>query len=317
MSRKLLQTFSATKQKLHHIFSKLSTTGRRNELCQQRPGGLLDLPVEIILIIQNFLPLASAVSLALTHRCLLHIRGDKLLRSINVPANADQRKDFLLSLQKDLPKWQFCHPCSVFHPLQKKVTTCTIWNYHEPDCVHFSGQVYFMPYFQISYHHAQLVMNRYRFGTLHKDGLKSLAYKHNSSCFGHIVVTPSIKDGGLAIYMTTTKRLMGCWDGNEIGYLLPQVCPHPDRWAECGARIHCQLNHDAKQSCIDWARWQSCPKCHTLFYVEVQRINTAEIVVQLDTRKWLGPCETPMDPCWSRHCFPAFKGQKDGPSADT
>lgn len=326
---KLLQLLPAVTQKLRHVLSKFSASikgqnefTRSNELCQR--SRFLDLPVEIIQIIQDLLPLASAVSLALARRGLLQIQGDKPLRSINLPANAHQRKEFLLSLQKDLPDWHFCHPCSVFHPLQKDVDARTIWRHDEPDCVRISGCVYFWPDFRIRYQHAQLVMNRYRFGTLHEDDLRILSCERVSSYYGQSVITPSIEDGGLAIYMTTTLRLMDCRDEREISYRLPEVCPHrvridgyPQHVLE--ATIHCQLNHDAKQSCSNCAQWQSCPKCHTLFYVELQRIHTTKIVVQLDTRKWLGPCETPMDQYWWRHCdrLPAVKGQHDGSNADT
>ncbi len=70
---------------------------------RQRPP-LLDLPVAILQTIQNLLPLASAVSLALTHRHLLQTLGTKSIHAINLPAHASQRTDFLLlSLQPDLP----------------------------------------------------------------------------------------------------------------------------------------------------------------------------------------------------------------------
>ena len=167
-------------------------------------------------------------------------------------------------------------------------------------------------------------MDRYRFGTLHGEDLSILSCERVNLYYGQRVITPSIEDGGLAIYMTTMLLLMDCWDEKEIRYRLPEVCPHrvridgyPQHVLE--ATIHCQLNHDAKQSCIDCAQWQSCPKCHTLFYVELQTIHTAKILVQLDNRKWLGPWETPMDPYWWRHCdrLPAHKGQQDGSIADT
>lgn len=328
MFGKLLQILSAATQKLRHVLSNFSASikthlefTRSNKLCQR--SGFLDLPVEIIQMIQDLLPLASTVSLALTCRDMRKILGDKPLRSINLPVNVDQRKDFLLGLQKDLSDWQFCHPCSVFHPLQKEVDARTIWRHDEPDCVQISGRVSFLPNFRVRYQHAQLVMNRYRFGTLHKDDLGILSYESVNSYGGQRVITPSIEDGGLAIYMTTTLRLMGCWHERVIRYRLPQVCHHRARidgspQYTLEAAIHCQLNHDAKQSCIDCAQWKSCPTCQTIFFVKLQAIHTAEIVVQLDTRKWLGPCETPMDPYWWRHCdrLPAVKGQPDRWNAD-
>ncbi|KAL8817577.1 MAG: hypothetical protein Q9223_003621 [Gallowayella weberi] len=305
--------FSVATQKLRHVLSKFSASIKAhgeftgsNELCQ-RPG-FLDLPVEIILMIQDLLPLASAVSLALARRGLLQLQGNKLLRSINLPVNADQRKTFLLSLQKDLlSDWQLCHPCLVFHPLQKEVNPHVRWRHDRKDCVQISGCVSPLPGLWIRYEHAQLVMNRYRFGTLHEDDLGMLSFERDSLIYGHRVITPSIEDGGLAINMTATLRLIDSWDARKIRWRLPAVCIHdleihsfPQYILE--DTIHCQLNHEAKQSCIDCAQWKSCPTCHTRFYVEIQRINTAEIVVQLYTRRWLGPCETPMDPYWSRHC---------------
>ncbi|KAI4097716.1 MAG: hypothetical protein LQ339_006695, partial [Xanthoria mediterranea] len=199
MSGKLLQILSAAIQKLPHVLPRFSASikarvelTRSNELCQR--SGFHDLPVEIIQMIQDLLPLASTVSLALTRRGMRKILGDKPLRSINLPANVDQRKDFLLSLQKDLSDWQFCHPCSVFHPLQKEVDARTIWRHDKPDCVQISGRVSFLPNFRIRYQHAQLVMHRYRFGMLHEDDLGILSYESVNSYNGQRVITPSIED---------------------------------------------------------------------------------------------------------------------------
>lgn len=312
MFDKLLQIWSATRKSclVSSILSAKIDAHRVVAASNERRqhSAFLHLPVEIIQTIQSLLPLASAVSLVLTDRSLLEILGNELFRSINLPANADQRTNLLLSLQRDLSDWQFCHQCLVFHPLEKETDPCAIWRYdHEPECVQRSGCVYLLRGFRIRYQHAQLVMNRYRFGTLREDDLKMVSYATNHGKDCREVITASIEDGGLAIYMTTVLRLMKSWNAESIKRYLPVVCPHFDgiKGAQpqpLAATIRCQLNHDTKQSCIDCAKKKSCLKCRTLFSVEVQRVNTAEIIVQLHTRKWLGPCETPFDPSWRRHC---------------
>ncbi|KAL9029367.1 MAG: hypothetical protein Q9196_002393, partial [Gyalolechia fulgens] len=213
---------------------------------------LLDLPVDIIRTLQDFLPLASAASLALTGRTLLETLGNEPLRAINLPANADQKKSFLGSLQRDLPGWQLCHPCSVFHPLDQETKTGTFWRYSlEPECVQISGYVFFVLDYQIRYQHAQLVMNRYRFGTLREGDLKKLSYEAVGPYRGkdlRTVFTASIEDDGLAIYMTAELRLIKSWDKSRIKLWLPEVCPHLDGLRGSQPRpllatIECQLKH--------------------------------------------------------------------------
>lgn len=89
-------------QELRRVLSRLSGSTSVILTASNVRCPFLDLPVEIIQMIQDLLPLASAVSLALTHRSLLQTLRNEPLRTINLPTNADQRTNFLLSLQKRL-----------------------------------------------------------------------------------------------------------------------------------------------------------------------------------------------------------------------
>ncbi|KAL8903951.1 MAG: hypothetical protein Q9207_003598 [Kuettlingeria erythrocarpa] len=224
-----LQLFSAVPNSIETLsnisasIKKILTT--RNDRRKRPP--LLDLPVEILQTIQDLLPLASAVSLALTHKSLLRILGTGFIHSINLPANASQRTDFLLSLQQDLPAWQFCHPCLLFHPFDKAVNPRTLWLHDEPECAQISGCVFFLSDYYLRYQHAQWVMNRHRSGTLCEDDLNFLAHEYIRPAYGgkdiRAVITASIENGGLAIYLASTLRLTGCWDAASIRHELPQV----------------------------------------------------------------------------------------------
>ncbi|KAI4138151.1 MAG: hypothetical protein LQ341_004798 [Variospora aurantia] len=326
------------------ILFAAGTNHTHNDRRRCQNSAFLNLPVEIILMIQDLLPLASAVSLTITCRSLLDALGNASLRSLDLPANADQRSRFLSIMQREwLLEYQFCRPCSVFHPLEKDSDPHSIWWYRrEPECAQISGCVFLSVFFRLRYQHAQLVMNRYRSGMLRDEDLNRLSYHlsydlsydhsydlsydlrgmHNG-IHRRQVVTASIEEGALLIHMTSTLRLRDRCDVTTIKRWLHEVCHHVDsvRSVRLGqpqplaATITCQLNnHDAKQqSCTDCcANWKSCPVCQTRFYVDVQRVRvhaTTEIIVRLNTRKWLGPCESPLDPLWWRHCddLPAIR----------
>lgn len=191
-----------------HILSTIRKTYPFSSDSSDRNNGrpaILDLPAEILQMIEELLPPSSAVSLALTCRRLLKTLGNESLRRINLPSNVSHRTDFLLSLQRERPNWQYCHPCSIYHPSEQHRSRhlgllCLF------DCVQISGCVFFFSNFRIHYHQAQWVMNRHRFGTLRPEDLKRLCYQGLDGIwdreFIHKAITTSIEDGGLAVYMT-------------------------------------------------------------------------------------------------------------------
>jgi hypothetical protein len=121
---------------------------------------LSSLPVEILLHIQDHLPLSSAACLILCSRHMMAALGSQSLCSLKADGQARERRLLLITLQKDLPEWLLCYPCSRFHPVKPHEGPRDIWRYdREPTCVQENGVAYLTTDYRIRYQHAQLVMN--------------------------------------------------------------------------------------------------------------------------------------------------------------
>lgn len=139
------------------------------------------LPVEIIQFIRDLLlesSLSSAVSFAITSRTLLRILGNECLHSLRSKDQVAEKKVFLLLMEKDLPNWQLCHPCSLFHPVNEGIGPESKWrSREEASCVQKSGVIFCTKRFRVRYKDAQLLMNRYRFGLPYAKDLNRLKAK--------------------------------------------------------------------------------------------------------------------------------------------
>lgn len=173
-----------------------------------RPS-LLTLPVEILQAIRDLLPLNSAACFIISNRKLLRILGSKTLHSLREKDRVWERKCFLMTLEKDLPGWQLCHPCSIFHPIDLNSGPKSIWfNNREPNCVQVSGYVHIDAFFKVRYQHAQLIMNRYRFGLPYVNDLKRLCHHYQRTALGtytECTITAFIEESRLV--MRVTSRL--------------------------------------------------------------------------------------------------------------
>lgn len=274
-----------------------------------KPGLLLlMLPVEILQHIHDLLPLSAAVSLSLSSRKMLSLLGSKSLHSLRAEDQITEKKRFLLALEKDLPGWQLCHPCSLFHPLDPNSQPGSMWCYsREPQCVQASGMIHFDITFRLRYQHAQVLMNRYRFGLPHEHHLRMLSKDYEIRLDDTVLessIKASIISGGLVMQVVSKLRLLSNWNVRLIERRMPKVCPHDIGILQYQALteiILCQLNHGDGPLCAQCANWKPCQKCSTWFLVDIRVLET-EAVVRVDVRRWLGFCETPFDLDWRRHC---------------
>ena len=78
------------------------------------------LPAEILVMIQELLPPASAACFVLCSQAVLNLLGNQSLLSLRSDHQAGERRCLLVRLRRDLPHWQPCHRCRTFHAIQAK-----------------------------------------------------------------------------------------------------------------------------------------------------------------------------------------------------
>lgn len=121
---------------------------------------LLQLPVELILSITDFLPAEDAAVLSLTCKCLFQTLSSQLLHSLA----AAPREELLLRLERDLGASHFyCSYCSKLHCFLS-LPGCRELRMPESD--RCTGMVFQPSNYQywLPYYHGRLVMNRHFYG---------------------------------------------------------------------------------------------------------------------------------------------------------
>jgi hypothetical protein len=272
------------------------------------PPLLFMLPGEILQIISDFLPVSSASCLILSSRKLLGTLGKRSWHLLRSEDQVDEREHFLAMLERDLPDWQLCHPCSLFHPVEQDEGPNTYWTSRRvPECVRRNGFVFITSAFKIRFEHAQLLMNQYRFGRAYN--LQRLSNTHTLSITNlerEVVTWPEIIAGELLIRMTQKWRLHGTWD---IQYLRSTVFPPCIHYCLGESlfwkTIRCRVYHPNNEPCEDCGKWITCHECTTSFLVDMLEHENSDVEIRVDIRKNLGSCESPFDPKWRQQTDPS------------
>jgi len=97
------------------IFELLQHRIRPSKATNGPPSGLSSLPIEILLIICEYLPLSSQASLAFTCTLLKQRLGPKFWPQLKSEAKSKEKINFLKLLQKDVPKFYLCSQCHLLH----------------------------------------------------------------------------------------------------------------------------------------------------------------------------------------------------------
>ena len=221
---------------------------------------LQKLPVEILQSIRDLLPLSSAACFTISSRHFLRILGNKTLHSLGEKGHAWEKKCFLVSLERDLPEWQLCHPCLVFHPVDRSNGSKSSWCYDdEPECAQVSGIVRITDLFIVRFQHAQLIMNNYRFGLPYISDLEMLCQHYElrrSDSYVESTITASIENGGLVVFIISRLQLLKGWKKSLIDRRLPIVCRHnaicflfPDQTLT--ETLFCRRNHRERTPCSE------------------------------------------------------------------
>ena len=120
------------------------------------------LPKEILQYIRDLLPLSSAAAFALSNRTLLRVLGGGSLKSLQARNNVNKRGLLLSLVARTLPEWQFCHYCSLLHPVDPEKSIISDWNWRkEPRCIRKSGLLEIDVGIQIPFELVYVLMKRY------------------------------------------------------------------------------------------------------------------------------------------------------------
>jgi hypothetical protein len=275
---------------------------------------LSSLPVEILLHIKDFLPLSSAACLILCSRHMMTALGSRSLYSMRADDQIIERRRFLILLQKDLPDWLLCYPCSLFHPVKVHEGPKDIWRYHkEPPCVQENDAIYVTADYRIRYQHVQLLMNQYRFGRSHTKALEALSFSYcrildDSMLEG--IIWGEVVAGELLVRFNQRLRLLVPGNIKLIHRRLRPICLHLE-WLggdrTLSETIGCRLSHANNLPCAECSKHKSCRECSTWFHVGVLQFEGSQKEFQIEAWKYLGICETPYDPEWCKQAKLPYK----------
>lgn len=267
------------------------------------------LPVEILQYISAiFLPCDAAASLAICNRSMLKTLGGQALWPLTLECHTIERTRFLKNLEKDLPDWLLCHHCAKFHPVDHDRHPSQPWySFDETECARVNGVVSIGYHFYLRFEHAQLLMRDYRLGRPYETNLARLFSNRvdrncrETSLVG--VVTANIVAGELLLQIKYTLRLLENWDITLIRRRIPKICSHLNdllRDSIFAQVLRCRLSHANRLPCIECKTQKLCPKCLTLFQVDIRTQEDLVTEVQVDIWRCLGSCESPFDSEWRR-----------------
>ena len=299
------------------------------------------LPIELIDQLASWLPLHSAMSLALCSHRLYDALGREILRRMNV--NKTEEAKFLQALDRDLPETLFCFFCGRLHVLfpgcRTKRSIRTEERFQrvaDGRCQNADGKYNFgvaHTYFAgFSFEHVQMAV---KLGRRREHFSEAKAYIERLSFIGRpasgrLTILPAYN--GLYLFETRLLRdqvyvRAQTWfwiPGDEKGKLeMPRrfyttVCAHLDSNSSVAnaytTAFRCNLHHlfdEARlgccEKCCELIRCQFCP---TEVAIEVRRsprdLSGSGFLV---ATKWqiLGSGTSPMEPEWKSHLEAATK----------
>ncbi|KAF2754456.1 hypothetical protein EJ05DRAFT_503994 [Pseudovirgaria hyperparasitica] len=126
---------------------------------------ILQIPIDILILIDAFLCQEDSAALSLTCRHLCHVLGRQTLHEC-AKADNPARHKMRVHLERAFPSFLYCHPCNVFHardlalpskpqsyPLRPTTTT--------KPCIQTSGYIPCHNNWTLTFHHAQAAMNAF------------------------------------------------------------------------------------------------------------------------------------------------------------
>lgn len=276
----------------------------------QQVSRFLDLPLDIIHIIFDNLPLSSKILLSQTCRALWREMHEKCFAALQ-QVTADQRLMTLADLGNLLPDQYLCVICNGLHHIDyldfpgngdwpfsgpdRRCARCELWeNSHS------------VGFIKTSFRHTKLATKYTRMDTIHQDYCQSLLRKHESSHhdYGYRFIAEPRVVLNRYILMATCIFTAGvkpyCFE--SLCKIPIQFCPHSritrlnDPVNFPFASVVQQAFYSLKDEQVPQARFLSCDYCPTDISILIEQ-GKACIVSFSD----LGTGESPEDPYWKSH----------------
>lgn len=290
------------------------------------------LPLELILLIADFLPTESAVALSFSCRPIREILGPLHLKALQSTSEEGKshRAAFLSLLENDLPGYVACQACAKLHPISKSFARKVIGRDLSPyelsklaskprlPCSERDSKAdtYNAIHATFNYVVFQMTMKRHRLGLDCTRWLKFLSYNHTAPAYGHMYqdVSEARMIGG-SLYVRTQHIAM-LQPGRPIVLptsAAPRICFHfgrvnGDPWLsedQHSKRIlQCRISHwDSSEHCPTCSGIMSCRSCPTEFQFDIK--DFGEHGVALIFTKWqgLGAGLDYNDPTWKSHVY--------------
>lgn len=300
-------------------FTALLAAIRKRGICAQKldsqepqAADLKSLPPEILLYIGDFLPLSSLVCFALSSRRLMQLFGSQALASLKSVNQVGEKKLLFATLERDLADYLLCHHCDLFHLVSQNDGPRAIWGYHnEPACVRASGLVYISVEFKIQFHHAQLLMNNYRFGRPQTRSIESLSYNHARTIDDASITTKirnRVVDDELIIWINSKMLLPDSSSIKLLRHRITDICPHmtglEKRYFD-PQNLFCLPCHTGRVPCRDCRKQKHCKECLTWFQASGKQVGSGgtETEIEIDIWRNLGTCQSPFDMKWLTQTF--------------
>lgn len=257
------------------------------------------LPPELILCINQFLPLESAASFALTCRPIYFILGTRYWEALRRPDQLQHRMAFLTLLDRDMLEYIVCHPCKKLHlPIQGVDTR---WM-HQPWNImrilrpcrleYHRGRVIEYVHLLFEFTNFQAAMKRYRLGlpfmkylSLLNDEYMGLAERLPYHSRTQVkVIAGSLFLRIQFIFIMSFGQIPKILQGPLIGICPHTATRHVNSHVLEGTR--CRIKHNPYlNQCRKATGLKQCLRCPTEYQVDVQECEQRGSLVVLT--KWL------------------------------
>ncbi|KAI0171799.1 hypothetical protein GGR52DRAFT_441599 [Hypoxylon sp. FL1284] len=282
----------------------------RAAAAKEEQSRILNLPLDVLFLIRDVLPLESLLALSLTCKTAFGTFFP------STPVSGRGLARFLLLLEKDVSHQLFyCHTCGRLHRFSRAWSPGSSQYPSEgPSCC--DGVIYPILPIGIHFHHAQLVMNEHFYG--HKRGLGLEQMFTSLSRIDGWRINSSARIIRNRLFVCLTHKLLiresrgGGWEGLSSlrGH---HICRHTATlyrlrsWSLLEGTITTAV-HDPRARYLDEHHQipGSCPICLTDYHVTLERnpiIHVPKKVMKLTIVSYheLGTCRSPSD--WKWHTY--------------
>ena len=266
------------------------------------------LPLEILQLVAEFLPVDSAACLALSNKFLASAIGTRSWSTLRSRKFRGERRRFIVSIQRDIEEWLFlCHHCVSLHSVKRTPLLHRQWfDLHRSPCSWANGIIEYLPNYILRWQHAHEIMKLDKLNSTDNHWLNALSHAVFRRGVPYAHCSARIADGNLLLKVEYRILLHHDEGFPQVELLFPQVCPH---WT-CGdddrglsKLLRCRLSHETNNPCAECAKMIQCRWCATEFIISFLDSTWSfnGRVIYITAWKDLGSCLTSHDRRWRSH----------------